>query len=531
MADTNPAILSYRADLDDLTTTTLLATQTRTLKRQINLVRALEALTLHSPSQTERARLQSMWEEVTAKKILADDDVIDILSDAVLQGGIDRLVLNCLLHNVLSALKWNPDRRIRSCRDRMFTHSAGLMKRVESLLAQGVEKGRLEMPLEFVDCASEEEIRRERIHALERKIYVLDHYKTDDAAVELGVAKAAWHTLRGEVCSDPSGVVGCSTTFGPSPSRLREIGAEFPMDGFALFERHIAQKRAASQDSATGTGTDTELQQAKPSSRRDSPVFEHGDDPPRSPRSPTQHSPAVSPGTEPTLDTTEPSTPSPTQPRGPEYQTYPGTSIRLPTICDFPRPPRKGCKAREEARTRFPATKRSAPHPTQISRFFPPSKTLPLRPSPSRAEKDPNVSESLTDVVELERARAQDENPPAQGSPSRSAPRTPRTPQDKYDGDRLRERWAAKRAKEARIATSSWRATAPVPNSEGKKRESSRLNNDVVPPPHGDESEEEGGVRLADFEVKKEVGVAAPEAGSGGSKNSGEQVQEKEEDQ
>lgn len=551
MADkTDPAILSYRADLDDLATTTLFAAQNRNLKRQINLARAVEALAPHTSSETKRARLQSMYEEVTAKKILPDDVLIGILSDAALQGGVDRLVLNRLLHNVHCALKWNPDRRIRSRRDRMFTHSAGLMKRVEVLLAQGVEKARLGRPLAgfgggeercspliILDCSWEEGIRSERIHALERKIYVLDHYKTDDAAVQLGVAKAAWHALRAEVCSDNRrGVDGSSTTtFGPSPSRLVEIGAEFPSDGFALFRRHIARQHAAASQgcSGLGTDTDTELQQAKPSSRRDSPICEHDDNVPRSSRSPTQPSPAVPPGTEVALVVAEPSTPSSMKPRGREYPTYPGTSIRLPTIRDFPRPPRKGCKAKEEIWTRYPPTKRSTPHPTQISRFFPPSKTLPLRPSsPSRAEKDPGVPEFLTEVQELERARTHDENPPAQGSSSRSDPRTPGTPQNKHDGDRLRERWAAKRAKEARIATSSWRATAPVPNSEGKKLESSVLNHQIISPPRGDESEEEGGVRLADFEVKKEVGVAASEADeSGGSKNSGEQEQGKEEDE
>jgi hypothetical protein len=175
------------------------------------------------------------------------------------------------------------------------------------------------------------------------------------------------------------------------------------------------------------------------------------------------------------------------------------------------------------------------PHPTQISRFFPPSpKTLPLRPSsPSRAEKDPDGSEFLTEEVGLERARTHDEDPPAQGSSSRSDPRTPGTPQNKHDGDRLRERWAAKQAKIAAIATSSWRA-APVANGQGsgEKRESSVLNHQIVSPPRGEDSEGEGGVRLADFEVKKEVGEAAPEADeSGGSKNSGEQKQEKEEDE
>jgi hypothetical protein len=556
---TDPTILSYHADLDDLTTTTLFAAQNRTLKRQINLARAIEALAPHSPSETERARLKSIHEEVTAKRILPDDVLIDILSDAVLQGGIDRLVLNRLLHNVLCALKWDPDRRIRSRRDRMFTHSAGLVKRVEVLLARGVEKAGLERrplagfgggeercsPLIILDCSWEEGIRRERIHALERKIYVLDHYKTDDAAIQLGVAKAAWHALRAEVCSDNRrGIAaeGSTTTFGPSPSRLVEIGAEFPSDGFALFRRHISRQHAAASQGCPGpgTGTGTELQQAKPSSRRDSPICEHADDVPRSSRSPTQPSPAVPPRTEAALVIAEPSTPSSMQPRGREYPTYPGTSIRLPTIRDFPRPPRKGCKAKEEIWTRYPPTKRSMPHPTQISRFFPPSpKTLQLRPSsPSRAEKDPEDSESLTEEVELERARAHDENPahenpPTQESPSRSGPRTPGTPQNKHDGNRLRERWAVKQAKIAAIATSSWRA-APVANGQGsgEKRKSSVLNHQIVSPPRGEDSEGEGGVRLADFEVKKEVGEAAPEADeSGGSKNSGEQEQEKEEDE
>jgi hypothetical protein len=98
--------------LHDLTTTALFAAQNRNIARQAKLAGAIEALAPLAISATESAGLQSMWEKITAHSILADDVLIDILADAALQGGISRLVLNRLLHNLLSDLERNPDRAL-----------------------------------------------------------------------------------------------------------------------------------------------------------------------------------------------------------------------------------------------------------------------------------------------------------------------------------------------------------------------------------------------------------------------------------
>ena len=81
---TDPIILAY---LDELTNSTLLAAQRRNITRQNRLAQAIEFAAHNTTSETERTALQNMWKEVMAKSVVADDTLVDILSNAVVQGG------------------------------------------------------------------------------------------------------------------------------------------------------------------------------------------------------------------------------------------------------------------------------------------------------------------------------------------------------------------------------------------------------------------------------------------------------------
>ena len=80
----DPIILAY---LDEHTKSTLLAAQRRNITRQNRLAQAIEFAAHNTTSETERTALQNMWKEVMAKSVVADDTLVDILSNAVLQGG------------------------------------------------------------------------------------------------------------------------------------------------------------------------------------------------------------------------------------------------------------------------------------------------------------------------------------------------------------------------------------------------------------------------------------------------------------
>jgi hypothetical protein len=376
------------------------------------------------------------------------------------------------------------------------------MNRVERLLAQGFEKTRLEPSavgggerrpgLMMFGGASKEVLHRNRIHALERRIHVLncnvrgpDPERQNDAAVELGVALAAWHALQGHVCSSWEVAEG---KVGPSSSRMIQVGAEFETDGFALFRSRFAEL------AVTRKGAGTKLARKKPP-RQPPPVFEYVDYAPGASSPPLWYSPDVSPRTKEVPVVTEARTPSPFQIPGPDAPTYPGN----PTL--------QSSKAKGKEKRIDSPTKNATPPPRQISRFFP-SSILPPGPSSRRVKKDPDVSQSLSEAEGLEVTRAASEEPRP----------IPKTSPNKQDDRWLRERWAAKEAKEAKIATSPWRPAPEATNSKRSEKRESKTNAHAGSLRVEVSSSEEGGVRLTDSDTKKQVGKATkPEAESGAS--------------
>ena len=166
-------------------------------------------------------------------------------------------------------------------------------------------------------------------------------------------------------------------------------------------------------------------------------------------------------------------------------------------------------------------TGNSAGQSTSLPNKTPPSpedSPLKPRPSSSRVEPDPDVSDLVTGMEELNLARTN--RGPARGASSRSVPWI--APQ-KRNGDWLQERHATK---ENAIATSSWRTTPA--NKSGIDQHRNRGPDGQAVPPRDDASSDEGGVRLEGFEGKKEVGEAAPkvEAESAASRKTREQDQE-----
>jgi hypothetical protein len=180
--------------LNDLTINTILSAQQHNIVRQNKLARTIEAAALASSSQIERNRLHAMWQKVTAKAIVPDDVLIDILADG--GGGIDSVLLGRFLHILLRDLRESPDRCIRSLADRSTAHTARVMKRVEVLLERGfVDQARLMLSGDrrLALRPGEDEVYRERVAGLASRIHVLHHYmrKTEDTAIELGSALAA----------------------------------------------------------------------------------------------------------------------------------------------------------------------------------------------------------------------------------------------------------------------------------------------------------------------------------------------------
>jgi hypothetical protein len=123
-------------------------------------------------------------------------------------------------------------------------------------------------------------------------------------------------------------------------------------------------------------------------------------------------------------------------------------------------------------------------------------------------KKDPDVSQSLSEAEGLEVTRAASEEPRP----------IPKTSPNKQDDRWLRERWAAKEAKEAKIATSPWRPAPEATNSKRSEKRESKTNAHAGSLRVEVSSEKEGGVRLTDSDTKKQVGKATkPEAESGAS--------------
>jgi hypothetical protein len=238
--------------LHDLTINTILSAQQHNIVRQNKLARAIEAAAQDSSSQIERNRLHAMWAKVTARAIVPDDVLIDILADG---GGLDRILLGRFLHILLRDLLESPDRCIRSLVDRSTAHTARLMKRVEALLDRGFgDKARL-VPSEDRRLAlrpGEDQIYQERVNVLASRIHFLHNctQKTEDTAIELGSALAAWHALRGEVCSREV-VVGA---LGPSSSSQDGAGVQ-QRDGDAL----LINGQSAPQGQAVLQGPRTQL--------------------------------------------------------------------------------------------------------------------------------------------------------------------------------------------------------------------------------------------------------------------------------
>jgi hypothetical protein len=341
-----PPTLAY---LDELTTNTLLDAQQHNIIRQNKLAAAIEAAALASSSETERNRLQAMWAKVTAKTIVPDDILIDILADG--GGGLDRVLLGHFLHILLRELKESPGRGIRSLVDRSTAHTARLMKRVEVLLERGFDvgdKARLALSVDrrVTLRPGEEQVYQERVVELARRIHFLHRCvrKTEDTAVELGSALAAWHALRGEVCSSDRGVGG-GGALGPGISS--QVGAGIHQrDGEALF----FNGRSAQQGQAVLQGSGNQLllesppqqQQRQPPPPQFSPIVWQDDDP-SSPNiwRPTHYSPppvspelipsspAVSPKTKasPPVVTERRGVPSPVQIQGPVPRTHFDISI------------------------------------------------------------------------------------------------------------------------------------------------------------------------------------------------------------
>jgi hypothetical protein len=113
-----------------------------------------------------------------------------------------------------------------------------------------------------------------------------DPERQNDAAVELGVALAAWHALQGHVCSSWEVAEG---KVGPTPSRMIQVGAEFETDGFALFRSRFAELAVSRK------GAGTKLRRKKPP-REPLPIFEYVDYAPGASSPPLWYSPDVSPG-------------------------------------------------------------------------------------------------------------------------------------------------------------------------------------------------------------------------------------------
>ena len=368
------------------------------------------------------------------------------------------------------------------------------MKRVEVLLGCGFEKTRLKLPgpsrgrraaLRLVAAG---EVRRGRIDALAAEIHELAvevENNTEDWAIELGAARAAWHALRGEICVDRRAGGG---------GALQIEAAVKRKDGDAPFNERFARCAEGSATAQPGAELSRQLSQ----------IVEQDDGPAPGTWSPMQYSPAVSPRTiVPTVVTKE-RTPSPVPIQDQNPRAYARSSIL------------KGSKAKMEE-----PTDNSAGQSTPLPNKAPPSpedSPLKPRPSSSRVEPDPDVSDLVTGMEELNLARTN--RGPARGASSRPVPWiAPR----KRNGNWLQERHAAK---ENAIATSPWRTTPS--NKSGIDQHRNRGPDGQAVPPRDDASSDEGGVRLEGFEVKKEVGEAAPkaEAESAASRKTREQDQE-----
>ena len=327
-----------------------------------------------------------------------------------------------------------------------------------------------------------------RISVLERRIHVLgcnirgpDSERQHDAAVELGVALAAWHALRGQVCSSWEVAEG---SVGPSPSRMMQVGAEFESDGFALFRSRFAELAVPTRRDGTELPKKKRPQQPKP-------IFEYVDYASGSSPPPLWYSPDASPKTQEASVATETRAPLPMQFQGQDL--YPDPAIL------------RVSKAKGKQRRIDSPTENATPPPTQISRFFP-SSVLPPRPSSSRVEENPDVSKFSSEAKGVEVARAAPEEPTP----------TPKVSPNKHDARWLQERQAPKEAKAAKIATSPWR-TAPVATNGNRSGKCEDKTDAHVGTLSVDMSEDEGGVRLADSDIKPQVGKAVPEAESGAS--------------
>ena len=191
------------------------------------------------------------------------------------------------------------------------------MKRVEVLLGCGFEKTRLKLPgpsrgrraaLRLVAAG---EVRRGRIDALAAEIHELAtdvENKTEDWAIELGAARAAWHALRGEICVDRRAGGG---------GALQIEAAVKRKDGDALFNERFARCAEGSATAQPGAELSRQLSQ----------IVEQDDGPAPGTWSPMQYSPAVSPRTiVPTVVTKE-RTPSPVPIQDQNPRAYAGSSI------------------------------------------------------------------------------------------------------------------------------------------------------------------------------------------------------------
>jgi hypothetical protein len=325
--------------LNDLTINTILSAQQHNIVRQNKLARVIEAAALASSSATEKQRLHAMWQKVTAKTIVPDDVLIDILADG--GGGIDRVLLGRFLHILLRDLRESPDRCIRSLVDRSTAHTARVMKRVEVLLDRGFDDDKARLALSgdrrVALRPEEDEVYRERVETLACRIHVLHHYmqKTEDTAIELGSALAAWHALRGEVVERREVVGGA---LGPGSSS--QVGAgvqQRDVDALLINGRSAQQGQAVLQG---GPRTQLLLEFPPPPQRQQrqqqpvSPIVWQNNDPsspniwrhtwrpiqyspPSVSPEPIQSSPAVSPKTQaPPPVVTEGRVPSPVQIHG-----------------------------------------------------------------------------------------------------------------------------------------------------------------------------------------------------------------------
>jgi hypothetical protein len=134
-----------------------------------------------------------------------------------------------------------------------------LIKRVEVLLGCGFEKTRLKLPgprrgrraaLRLLPAS---EVRRGRIDALAEEIHELAlevENKTEDWAIELGAARAAWHALRGEICVDRRAGGG---------GALQIEAAVKRKDGDALFNERFARCAEGSATAQPGAELSRQL--------------------------------------------------------------------------------------------------------------------------------------------------------------------------------------------------------------------------------------------------------------------------------